>query len=379
MDEGFNRFQDALPSVTTGGKVPRARRPKVGPVFGMVFLMTALPLAGCLAGSGPSGSAAGGPVEDPGWEMGDWWRYRIQGTLPAPWMENWFHWTDEVGHRPKLPIDTTATMVAYPESVHFGYVRVWGIATDSPRAFYASDAFDLPLPGAHWDLAYGDRWNMTVWNWPLVDGKTWSTEFSNTTLDMTAERLDNAGRFEVRGQLQDGSTVLRYRYDPEVRWYTDLQILDRNGSTTVSVDLLDRGSGFDGSAYTQGGEVSGTCLGSGGPTGIGECGVGHRAAEKGQTWFYYDLVVESPGHGKFTGARQGPNDVVHEVRFEETCPCEFHRTWFVQPDQGPGIYEWLIDHAFTGQWKMAFTSANPCFHVLTFEQGNLTEWEECSY
>ncbi len=99
--------------------------------------------------------------------------------------------------------------------------------------------------GAHADM----------FNFPLCSGNQWSDLFFDTPFTFTATpqlatlpdgRVD-ALAFRIDGTAEDGSTVT-HTYSPMAKWFTFIN-LDRADGTTVTMQLTDVASGYEGTAY----------------------------------------------------------------------------------------------------------------------------------
>lgn len=202
----------------------------------VAFLALAVVTAGCLgggsdpgadpgAGTGDGGSSGpGGPddgddepqgLQAPRWSPGLWWRYNVtrgDGTGSVV-----FAVQAESQDRYTLLANGTshAARDALEDLAYVGPVRVEdfaGVTDEGPVRFF---------------------------EWPLEDGKTWTTPWNGV------ERTHEATRTQVTipgGTLPgvevtstaDGRTLATYEYAPAVGWFTRLELPQRNLTYTLA-------------------------------------------------------------------------------------------------------------------------------------------------
>lgn len=182
------------------------------------------------------------PAPEPGalpaWTHGDWWTYDLRfdpgfgELLSGP--------TTVVVHR-------TGTD--------------YGVAAVDRNAAIVDAHFDMFLVGTV-DLSLNppDADAFQMFDFPLEDGKTWSTSFdyfgTQHPLTMTATAIDNAGDpagatpgFRITGEGEGGVRV-EYVYSPLSKWVTSLtmEAVDFNGEpfTMMELTLQESGANFQG-------------------------------------------------------------------------------------------------------------------------------------
>lgn len=164
------------------------------------------------AGAGSSGGAGAadadasepGPVEAPAWEVGTWWRYRVEHTL-----------IDE-------PL--TVTLVVTDVSSQ-AYTVGWAEAEPGLRTlnFHLPPVGELTRP----DLAswwHGERGR--ILDFPLEDGKTWQGTLGSEQVSMQAERngtFQGAPSFTLTGTGPSGNLTIRAEYSPAVGFYHSIE------------------------------------------------------------------------------------------------------------------------------------------------------------
>jgi hypothetical protein len=172
------------------------------------------------------------------WKAGDWWTYR-------------------------LTVDGRAreTTLVYYEDIDFaqGIPQHYLVGTSSEEEAFDHALFSVnPMLGRIHRTLYSPHesgLHADMFNFPLCEGASWTTEFYATTFDLTARRtgvdLPGAGRddlgFTISGSSGDGST-LTHTYSPRAKWFTDID-LDRADGLRVDMELLAFGSGKAGTYY----------------------------------------------------------------------------------------------------------------------------------
>lgn len=96
----------------------------------------------------------------------------------------------------------------------------------------AADSETIALYDALFDVSYvgdvgkdlsGSQQGSPVrfYDWPLEDGKTWTTTWDGFDVALVATRQVSGGGFDVVGTV-DGAPYVSYDYDPELRWFSHL-------------------------------------------------------------------------------------------------------------------------------------------------------------
>lgn len=226
-----------------------------------VLLLTLVPLAGCVgggSGSGgptdaapsnasgradgsPDGDAGGGVPADgaqaPEWSMLDWFKFKAEGR-----------WTT----------NSTYTAIVHAKTDD-GYV----VATDTrEQAVYEKFWNDPFLGEMTRDLdPVDDRLPEQVFNWPLQDGKTWTTQnASGGTWEMSVDRRQvqtHAGEmtgFRIKGRSADNWTVF-VTYTPQMDWFSNWMLHNATGEMLINVDMVGMGSNYTGEMFVGSGEI----------------------------------------------------------------------------------------------------------------------------
>lgn len=176
---------------------------------------------------GPDGSP------DP-WVQGDWWTYRL-----------------DVGTGSKR-----STLVYYEDADFDDGVAQHYLVGVPDRADALEHAlFSVnPMIGRIHRTLYSPHesgLHADMFNFPLCEGATWSTEFYDRRFTLTVQQenltipggVDPHG-FVIKGTASDGST-LRHTYSPIVKWFTEIRV-DRNDGLKVRLDLDSYGQGKSG-------------------------------------------------------------------------------------------------------------------------------------
>lgn len=193
-----------------------------------VLLFVALLAAGSLAGctdstpepstepTGTNGETADG-LDMPTWSKGDWWQYQGPGnpfTLVV---------SDDAGS--SWFIDTDDEDMAFFE-IQFGPIS------------YLGEQSKANLAGSQGSDA------VKFFDWPLEDGKTWTTPWDGDTMDMVAHDLGNDA-FHVIATV-DGMVRNQFQYSNATKWFDWMSFNDLEGNEQFRMDLVDSGSAFAG-------------------------------------------------------------------------------------------------------------------------------------
>lgn len=214
----------------------------------LAALALAVPLAGCLGGQGPatdeggppatpsnttpeepgsgegasgaSSTDASGPIESPAWEIGDWWRYRVEHTLGPT---------------------TNVTLVvadASPDTYRLGWTET---TPGLPSLLYhMPPAGELSRPNLGW---WWHDETVHIAEFPLEDGKTWTAALSDADVTYTAQRATNASTVAIEGVNATGARVIEAVYDADVGFFTRMaRYFDADGDASPSVTLAEHGT-----------------------------------------------------------------------------------------------------------------------------------------
>lgn len=217
----------------------------------LALLLLSASLAGCLGGSedapeptapastnGTAGTEPGtgsgngteadqaastGPVSSPSLTAGTWWRYRVEHAL-----------TEE-------PVEVT---LAVAEATGSSYEIGW---TD-PQPGLATLIYHFPPVGTiqRPDLGawYHDE-TVALLDFPLEDGKTWTTQLGDSELTMQAERngtFQGGPHFTIRGTDANGALALNVEYSAAVGFYTSIErFFEGRGEPSPGIYLEETG------------------------------------------------------------------------------------------------------------------------------------------
>lgn len=164
-----------------------------------------------------------GPVESPAWQVGDWWRYRVDHRLGP----------------------TTNVTLAVAETSQSTYRLGWV----EPMPALASVLYHLPPAGEISRPNLGWWWHdetVHLVEFPLEDGKTWTASLGDAELTYTASAVqgtDDARAVAIEGTNETGARVIDATYDADVGFFTHVaRFFDADGSPSPAVELVDHGS-----------------------------------------------------------------------------------------------------------------------------------------
>lgn len=326
-------------------------------VLVVAVLTVTMGLAGC-AGTSPEEPTENGPGGDedldppveattPRWNLGDEWTYEIQ--------------------QPGFPT-TTTSLIVYNQTANLYRLGV----TDQKQSFIHA-LFDVnPFLGRIQKGNIGvfeDGKPRAMYNFPLTDGKTWTTEIfvSQHGGQLEAEASYNDAIETGIGQLPgyqieatnaDGFTV-SYDYVPQLKWLSHLEVTLPNGTRVVEMSLEDFQANSTGTGYF----VRGRGLGDFSytpsdcsPTGCTDTVLvdGTESKRGGKGGMPFDLVaynvqvfIEDPNNDKAQIQLQDGNDsTIYERTITQSQESEFSFNVVHQEGFAPG--EWQIDVTLTG-------------------------------
>lgn len=172
--------------------------------------------------------------------------------LEAPWWSHGESWTIEFEQAGR-PARTT-TLVNFANNTFNDPEHFWLGVADRQEAldhvFFDNNPF---LGRIHWQILAPHEKGMhsAMYQWPLKEGASWTSPilFGKEDLLVTATR-GNAGTFTVAGQARADGTTFEYDYDPEVRWFRNLEIVEPTGTTALRASVTDHAdSGAKGTFY----------------------------------------------------------------------------------------------------------------------------------
>src|SRR5688572_17925001 len=173
------------------------------------------------------------------WRAGDWWSYRL--TLNG---------------------ETHTTTLVYYDDIDFdgaGRAQHYLVGTSDPDEALDHALFSInPMLGRIHRTLYSPHesgLHADMFNFPLCQGASWTTEFYGTTFDLSASAtplgLPRGGNdplgFTISGESGDGSR-LEHTYSPAAKWFTRISP-DRADGLQLTLDLVDYGSGKQGQFY----------------------------------------------------------------------------------------------------------------------------------
>lgn len=169
-------------------------------------------------GGGGSGSS-GTFLEAPRWSVGDHWTFSsdafgsFQLVVTREDGKDWI-------------VDTTHEGVAFRE---------------------ARSDLSFVGPVRKGDLAGSKAGNpVAFFDWPLEEGKTWTTSWGSSEVTVSVERVDDGTAHLVA--RKEGQVTAEYTYDAEAGTFGSMRVVGGNGTAELTMELTDHGSGFGGTA-----------------------------------------------------------------------------------------------------------------------------------
>jgi hypothetical protein len=194
----------------------------------VALLLVPLALAGC---TGPSTSSSPGAGATAAAGAGD----ASAASLPMPAWAVRDAWTYRSG-------DATVTYVVTADQG-----GDWFMETDSPERAFANLRDDVSRlgPQRKSDLA-GSQGSDRVefFQWPLTDGKTWTTLWDHQPVAITAHVAAGVATLEAKDR--NGTMVYHYTYDPAVRWFKELHHYGADGKEVIGFTLVEAKHGWTG-------------------------------------------------------------------------------------------------------------------------------------
>lgn len=174
----------------------------------------------------------------------------------SPWVQGDF-WTYDVQAEAR---SFTSTLVYY-EDIDFanGAAQHYLVGSASRDEAFDHALFSInPMLGRIHRTLYSPHesgLHADMFHFPLCEGSRWTTQFYDTTFDLTAHlatlALPAGGSdplgFRIDGTSPDGSS-LTLTYSPTVQWFTSLELVRADG-LTLTMDLTAHGHGKDGTFY----------------------------------------------------------------------------------------------------------------------------------
>lgn len=164
-------------------------------------------------------------VEEPRWNVGDWWRYNVTSETLA------------------VAGDVT---VVVAEVLDNGYILgIPDAEGDNPRAALL---FHMPAIGPisndlSWDV-HETRFEPI--RWPLSDGLEWDTTWITAEVHLQAHLNGTRWVINNSGHEQDAGMAYELVYDPEAKWFSSFVRTGLDGSVRQAMTLLERGTNHTG-------------------------------------------------------------------------------------------------------------------------------------
>lgn len=185
------------------------------------ILVATLTLAGCL--SPITERLRAGDVEEPRWNVGDWWTYTVSSDTIA--------------------LEGEVTLVV-AEVRSDGYTL--GIPTDADAT--AALLYHMPAIGPiSRDLSYDvHETRFEPARWPLSEGKTWDTTWISATVKLTAHQNDTLWSINNSGYEQDAGMRYELVYDPAAKWFRSYVRTGLDGTIRQNLQMTANGTGYNG-------------------------------------------------------------------------------------------------------------------------------------
>lgn len=207
-------------AVLTTALLPDERRRSRRRAF-VLALAVAAGLAGCLTPYAERLRAQ--DVEEPRWNVGDWWTYAIQSET--------------------IDLGGEVTIVV-AERLANGYVL--GIPADAEAN--AALLYHMPPIGPiasdlSWDV-HETRFEPA--RWPLSDGLEWDTTWISADVHLTARHNGTTWSINNSGHEQDAGMRYDLVYDPGVKWFTSFVRTGLDGRVRQAMELTASGTNYTG-------------------------------------------------------------------------------------------------------------------------------------
>lgn len=227
----------------------------------MIALLLALaPLSGCLGGgeeaveptsdgvnatdADASELEATGQAEEatdpgasPSWTHGDWWTYDVSFDL---------------GFGELLSGETTLVLHDTQDT--------YDVAAADRNAAIVDQHFDTFFVGSL-DQDLNPTSGFQMFDFPLTDGKSWTTEVDTVNgsaeveLTATATSVDlptgSEEGFQIHGADEEAGIEVRYTYAPSVQWVTHFEMhapdFEGQQREVLTMDLVEQGASYEGS------------------------------------------------------------------------------------------------------------------------------------
>ncbi len=151
-------------------------------------------------------------MDVPVWNLGDAWEVKLYG------------FGDDKCTLPVVAVGSTYTLASTCERHAIGEI-LWDISYVGP--IRADD-----LAGAQKGTA------VRYYDFPLYDGKTWTTSWDGRDIKLTATAASNlrsplgtSAGYHITGVDSSGAEYVRYDYSPDVKWFTHLDFAAGYGLT----------------------------------------------------------------------------------------------------------------------------------------------------
>lgn len=283
----------------------------------IVALAGALLLAGCVeddpAPAGNGADPASRAIDAPWWVPGEWWDVRLSGSeVPTQTVRLVMYWNDsDTSH---FWLGVRDRSVALDHALHdvnplLGRVH-WGLLTPHEKGIHAHGLYTFPtMPGEKFGgIAFGREW------------------------EIEAGQGAKAGGLSFSGRSAAGDTI-SYDYDPDLRWFSHVDVKDRAGKQLLKIEVL-----------------------------------GHGEGEKGTFHFHRGLDL-------YLGPQaEGPHDERFEVKKNsDTMPVKFLAVELIGRADGPLRIDFL-DPGGVGRKDYTFTPGQSIDEVIEIQDPPLGEW-----
>jgi hypothetical protein len=321
----------------------------------LALLVLTMGLAGC-AGDAPDQDASDDDGTDgdeppeattPRWSLGDEWSFTIE--------------------QPGFPTADTS-MIVYNQTADRYRLGV----TDQQQAFVHA-LFDVnPFLGRLQKGNIGvfeDGEPRAMFDFPLTDGKTWTTEIfigqhggqleaEATYNEAIDTEIGEVSGYEIEATNADGFTV-RYDFVPEVKWLTHLEVTKPDDTQVVEMTLTDFEANATGTGYfVRGRDLTDTtfepeeCTPGCSETVLVDGTESKRGGKGGRPFdlVAYNVQVDSPDPDEDKAQveiRDGNGSTVYSCSLADCHEDEFSFEVVHQEDFAPG--EWQIDASLTGE------------------------------
>lgn len=261
-------------------------------------ILLVLLLAGCSDAPAASGEEPTGatPMTAPTWVEGMYWTYATPEGSAALIVTN----------------ATAETYVLDTNLDAMAYYHARSVADEGRGISYLGNIGAIDLSGSQGSDA------VRYYQWPLVDGLTWQSQWDDETLTIQA-RPEGDG-FAMEARNESGELRVRYDYDPALEWFSYMHFYG-NDTVEYALDLEASGENYTGE-YVRYEALDVVATGS---AGLQESRSITTNGAYNTLRFTYDVACTGTGHMEFKFGRKTTDDPASQLLADDvvnqSSPC----------------------------------------------------------